>query len=210
MTDLDRKEQFLFEEYRSHDEHARHVDGVHNHLVSFFLTFAGLVSVGLSLLLKESGITGVGKPQGFVGILFLLVATIGVFVVCVVARLRKRQLEDFRIINKIRTHFLGVEQEDLQWWNVVEFSERTLPDPKSIKSGTFFRVMTIMLSSSAILGLSLYFLVDKELRISDGSVGAIAFLVLLAFEIVLYSRLSHLPCFKTYDKHYPPYVKKEQ
>lgn len=153
LKDSDKKEQFLIEEYKSAAQLTYHIDQLRNQVTGFFLTFVGLAAAGLAILLKGEAAEGFfKKPEGVIAMLLMTIAFIGVAVVCILARLRRVQIEQFRIINNVRQHVL---QQDYKLWNVVQLSAKTLPMPNR-KSGTYFWLFIIILASSSLLGSSAY------------------------------------------------------
>jgi hypothetical protein len=180
------KEQFLMEEYKTAVQVTYHIDELRNRLTNFFLTFAGLAVAGLATLLRgEAANAFFGQPEGVVAILLMLVAFIGVVIVCILARLRKVQIEYFRIINSIREHFL---QTDYDLWNVVQLSAKTLPRPNR-KSGTYFWLLIIMLASSSMLAAAVYIFLVHAFKIVSPEWGYVMFSATIIIGMMLEDRL---------------------
>jgi hypothetical protein len=116
----------------------------------------GIAVAGLSVVLKgEADQRNASLAVVVSALLFVVVAVLGGgLVVAILARLRRAQIEHFRIMNNIREHFLG---DDLPAWRVVELSRSTLPTPNR-KSGTFMWLLMILVVSALATGLGLYVL----------------------------------------------------
>jgi hypothetical protein len=200
------KEQFLMEEYKTAVQVTYHIDELRNRLTNFFLTFAGLAVAGLATLLRgEAANASFGQPEGVVAILLMLVALIGVVIVCILARLRKVQIEYFRIINSIREHFL---QTDYHLWNVVQLSAKTLPRPNR-KSGTYFWLLIIMLASSSMLAAAVYIFVVHAFKVVSPEWGYVIFsatiIIGMMVEDRLYFSMASPPPPLVYSQAHPPF-----
>ncbi|MEZ6043627.1 MAG: hypothetical protein R3C20_24275 [Planctomycetaceae bacterium] len=178
MTDSE--STFLIKEYDSAQKLAYHVDDLRAKLTSFFLTMCGIAAAAVLFLMKGDASVDVAlRPAVYVAYLLAAVAGVGALVVCIVARLRRAQIEHFRITCNIRRIFLG---SDVNLWNAVELSDLTVPKPNRL-SGSYFWVL-IVISVSALFGalaLPLYFCIGMEWW-SDtigNWLGGIAFWVLL-------------------------------
>lgn len=122
MRDRCNKEKFLLEEYKNAAQLTYHIDELRNRLTSFFLTFVGLAVAGVAILLKGEAEEGLfAKPEGIVTVFLGIISLIGVAIVCILARLRRVQIEHFCIINNVRQYFL---KKDYQLWNVVQLSAK--------------------------------------------------------------------------------------
>ncbi len=129
-------------------------------LTAFFVTVTGIAVAGLSIVVKDdAGPDAVSLALAVAAALFFVVAVLGALVVSILARLRRAQIEHFRIMNNIREHFLG--EQDLSLWNVVELSRATLPTPNR-RSGTFMWLTMILVMSAFAAGLAVY-VVMREL-----------------------------------------------
>jgi len=180
------KEQFIMEEYKNAAQLTYHIDELRNRLTSFFLTFTGLAVAGLVILLKGEASEGIfQKPEGVVAIFLMIIAIIGVAIVCILARLRRVQIEHFRIINNIREYFL---QQDYDLWNVVQLSAETLPTPNR-RSGTYFWLLIIMLASSCMFGGAAYIFVVHLFKVICPQWGYVIFVVIMIIGIILEDQL---------------------
>ena len=146
------EEEFLIKEYESAGKLTFEIDTLRGRLTNFFLTLSGVAAGGLTLLIKGEVGDKFELPEGIIAVLMLLVAILGAVVVGILARLRKAQLEHFRIINNIRKYFL---KKDYELWNIVELSEKTLPNPNR-KSGTYLWVLLIIIVSAYLFAMSVY------------------------------------------------------
>ncbi|MEN3281420.1 MAG: hypothetical protein V7607_2560 [Solirubrobacteraceae bacterium] len=147
-----RAEQLLLKDYDNAAQLTYHIDGLRDRVTVFFVTMAGIAAAGLSVVLKDQ--TRSALALDLVAALFLLVAVLGLPVVLILARLRAVQLEHFRILSKIRSHFYGA---DADLWNTVELSATTLPQP-SRGSGTYMWLSAILLVAAFSAGVGAYFL----------------------------------------------------
>ena len=84
----------------------------------------------------------------------LVIGLMGLLVIAVLAKLRSVQLEAYRIINNIRREFLT---EAPHLWYVVEKSRYTLPKP-TMRSGTYFWILMVVLVSAALSGFGVFLL----------------------------------------------------
>ena len=148
MTDSpikDRTKEFLFEEYKAAQQLTFHNDELRSKLTNFSLTFSALALTGLILLIKgDYRKIYELQAESAVIILLFVCSILTAIIVLIVSRLRSSQLEYFRIINNIRSYFF---QNDLELWNTIELSERTIPRP-TFKSGSYFWALLIMLIST--------------------------------------------------------------
>jgi len=147
MSETNTQENFLLKEYDSAVSLTFHVDDLRAKLTSFFVAFGGIAAAGLIVLLKGEAVAPHWHPAGVVSLLMALVGFIGGMVICIVARLRRVQIEHFRIINNIREHFLK-NNENLQ--SVVELSTETLPVANR-RSGSYYWVLILIVISSFYL-----------------------------------------------------------
>jgi hypothetical protein len=155
-SELDRRDQFLLKEYETAAHLTYHIDQLRDRLTAFFVTVTGIAVAGLSIVLKgEAGRDSASLAVVVSALLFVVVAVLGGLVVAILARLRRAQIEHFRIMNNVREHFLG---DDPVLWNVVELSRATLPAP-SRTSGTFMWLSMILVVSALSTGLGLYIFV---------------------------------------------------
>jgi hypothetical protein len=154
-SELDRRDQFLLKEYETAAHLTYHIDQLRDRLTAFFVTVTGIAVAGLSVVLKgEADKSNASLAVVVAALLFIVVAVLGGLVVAILARLRRAQIEHFRIMNNVREHFLG---DDLPLWSVVELSRRTLPTPNR-SSGTFMWLLMILVVDALATGLGLYVL----------------------------------------------------
>lgn len=159
--ELDRRDHFLLKEYETAAKLTYHIDTMRDRLTTFFVTVAGIAVAGLSIVLRsDTRDDRDALAVGVVATLFILVATLGGLIVVILARLRKAQIEHFRIINNIREHFLG---DDTSLWNVVELSRVTLPSPNR-RSGTFMWLAAILAVTAVAAALGTYVLLDEVIH----------------------------------------------
>lgn len=193
-SDLSREDQFLLREYDSAVKLTYHIDELRNSLTGFFLTFAGVAAAGLTLLLKgETGKSLFKSPPAVVAVLLLLVASIQVIAVCILARLRKAQIEHFRIINNVREHFLGT---NYVLWDIVQLSAETLPKPNR-RSGTYFWMVLLIFVGSYFLGFASHLLLVDVFGAIEAwwsyIVSTLVFLASFLLQDRLYIRLAQPP-----------------
>ncbi len=186
MNNSPTSDDFLLKEYDSALRLTYHIDELRAKLTSFYVTFSGIAGAGLIMLLKgEAGNTTGFIPEEVVSVLMCFVGLIGLVIVGIVARLRRAQLEHFRIINNIRTHFL---REDIELWNVVELSAFTLPAPNR-KSGSYMWVFLIMLIASFFLAFSTFIYTHLALALITATISKWLSLVLFAVFLCVYDRV---------------------
>lgn len=204
-ADRSQKNEFILKEYDTAIQLTLHVDELRSRFTNLFITIAGVVAAVISLLLQgnTNGNT-FGKLEVVAGIILILIALVGLLVIAVIARLRKVQLENFRITNNIRKHFLG---NDYALWNVVELSGDTLPMPNR-HSGTYYWSMVIMLLNSYTAALAIYLFLAQVWKLTTppnsfvwAIVGGLIFIVL---QNVIYFRLAIPPAPRIYSKDNPP------
>jgi len=163
MENLSKEEVFLLKEYDAAQQLTYHIDGLRSKLTQFFLIFTGFATAALTLLVKGEAKTAVfEKPEGAVALLVLIAALLGSVFVLIIARLRRTQIEHFRITNNIRSYFIG---KNIDLWNVVELSAQTLPNPNR-KSGSYFWTLLIILASSYLYLLATYIHLTKVFHFS--------------------------------------------
>ena len=192
------KDEFLLKEYESAHRLTYHIDDLRNKLTSFFLTFTAIVTTTLTIIFKEENkIVSETNPQIVLGSLMLFLALIGTIIITILARLRKGQIEHFKIINNVRIHFLEL---DYELWNIVQLSEQTLPKP-NMKSGSYFWVLIIMVVTSFLLSFSLNILFD----FIKLPFFWFLFILILGGENILYLKLAKPPESIIYSKNNKPY-----
>ena len=205
MAQLSKEEECLLKEYDSAQQLANHVDGLRSKLTQFFLVFTGFATAALTLLVKgEAKTTVFEKPEGAVALLVLLAALLGSAFISIIARLRRAQIEHFRIANNIRSYFLG---EDYDLWNIVELSAKTLPSPNR-RSGSYFWVLLIVLASSYLYLLTTYIHLTKVFGFSNFNLAYIicgfVFIVSVWLHDKLYFALAEPPSPIEYSIDNPP------
>ena len=164
MADLSKEEQFLLKEYESAQKATYHADEMKSKVTQFFLIFTGFATAALTLLVKgEAQSTVFNKPEGALAMLILIAAALGSTFILIIARLRRSQIEHFRIINNIRSYFL---KKEYNLWNIVELSAKTLPKPNRF-SGSYFWCLLINLSTSYLYLLSTYIHLTKVFKFQN-------------------------------------------
>jgi len=150
--------EFLLWEYDSANKLTLHIDEVRGRLTNFYFAFGSSAGAGLLFLLsgKIEKIFFV-TPVNVVTSLIIFVGLVGFVAVGIIARLRRVQIEHFRIVNNIRSYFI---EERIELWNVVELSSQTLPKP-SFKSGSYLWTLVIVLVSSFFFAFGIFMLVHK-------------------------------------------------
>ena len=181
MTGPTAIDEFLFREYESARQLTFHIDELRNRLSSFYVALAGVTGTGLGVAAtaSESG-TNVAQPGG---IFLILLATVGLIIGFILARLRSVQLEHFRIMNNIRARFL---EHNPELWNVVELSVDTLPEPR-MTSGTFGWTVMIALATSSILATGVTLLRPHQC-LCPAIVGAAALFVVMVVMHLFFAR----------------------
>jgi hypothetical protein len=157
------------------------------------------------LLVKgEAKTTVFEKPEGAVALLVFVAALLGSTFVLIIARLRRSQIEHFRIANNIRTYFLG---KNYELWNTVELSAKTLPKPNRL-SGSYFWVLLIILASSYLYLLTTYIHLTKVFGFSYFNwayiICGIVFMLSLYLHDKLYFALADPPSPKKYSYENSP------
>lgn len=206
MTSNTREDEFILKEYDSALKLTFRVDKLRSRLTGFFLTISGAALAGISLLLQECATEETFvQTYTLVGVFLLVISFLGMLFVGVVARLRRVQLEHFRIVNNIRSFFLG---KNLSLWNLVELSSKTLPSP-SRKSGTYLWTLTLFIVNSTFVSVSSNLLLVRVQNISfpqsDLLIPIISYIVILLFQDRLYFSLAAPPAARLYSERNPPW-----
>ncbi len=192
---LEREDEFLLKEYDTAVQLTFHVDEMRSKFTNLFITLAGAAAAAVSLLLQDDVKSNqLGNFQIVLAVFLLLLGVLGILVITVIAKLRRVQLEHFRITNNVRKHFLG---RKYALWDIVELSDRTLPSPTRT-SGTYFWTLILILLNSYVVGLGIYLLLG---RLLFAVVGILLFIVA---QDVLYFRLAVPPKTREYSKDSPP------
>ena len=196
MTDQrSREDIFLLKEYDTAVQLTLHVDEMRSRFTNLFITIAGAAAAAVSLLIQETSPNpAFGNVQVLLGIFLLLLALAGLVVIAVIAKLRRVQLEHFRITNNVRKHFLG---ENYPLWNIVELSDRTLPSPTRT-SGTYFWTFVLILLNSYVVALGIFLILE---HLAAAILGSLLFIV---FQDRLYFRLATPPEPREYSRETPP------
>lgn len=205
MNELSKKELFLFEEYKSAVELTFHMDSLRNKLTNFFISFAGIAIAGFILALKgnDNDIV-ISNLNEFISVIMILVAVIGHIFICVLARIRKVQLEHFIIINNIRKYFF---KNDFELWNIVQLSEKTLPKARFF-SGTYYWQFVIQIVNAFILfiGILLFCNSLRDLLSKTGiTIFILSFLGSLIFQNLIYFKLAKVNLPKSYSSNFKPF-----
>lgn len=205
MPQLSREEEFLLKEYDAAQQLTYHVDELRSKLTQFFLFFTGFATAALTLLVKgETKTTVFEKPEGAVALLVLVIALLGSTFISIIARLRRSQIEHFRITNNIRTYFLG---KNYKLWNTVKLSEKTLPKPNRL-SGSYFWVLLIILATSYLYLLTTYIHLTKVFDLPRFNlayiISGVVFMVSLYLHDKLYFALADPPSPEEYSDENPP------
>jgi len=154
--------EILLKEYDSAQRTANRMDKLRHKVTSYYLAFTGIfISIGATAVvsfisktklfsLKSATCTdtfctysklvdeynGISLTSGFKIILTLILLIFilwGIAVWFIQIKLRKVELENFRILAKIKEYFLG--EKNFELWDIVELSKRTIPIDKTISSG---------------------------------------------------------------------------
>lgn len=205
MCNLDKKEFFLVEEYKSAVELTFHIDSLRNKLTSFFISISGIALTGLFVILKnEDGVSVPKNINEIISILMMTMALLGYILILILARIRKIQLEHFGIINNIRKYFY---EDDYNFWNASQLSTRTLPSP-SFFSGTYFWLLLIQVLNVIMIFLGL-FLFNNPLKNILTYNGISCFLIIgivsLLIQNITYFYFASPPVQKTYSVDNTPY-----
>jgi hypothetical protein len=196
MSDnLSREDEFLLKEYDTAVHLTFHVDEMRSKFTNLFITIVGAAAAGISILIQGNAKNpAFGNFETVVGVFLLLLAVAGILVIAVIAKLRRVQLENFRITNNVRKHFLG---SNYALWNVVELSEKTLPFPTRT-SGTYFWTSVLILLNSYVVALGVYLLFHQLV------LAVIVILLLFLIQDRLYIRMAKPPKPPQYSKKSPP------
>jgi hypothetical protein len=188
---LEREDEFLLKEYDTAVQLTFHVDEMRSKFTNLFITLVGVAAAAVSLLLQGSANNNqLGNYEVLLGVFLLLLGLTGILVVSVIAKLRRVQLEHYRITNNMRKHFLG---SNYSLWNVVQLSDRTLPSPTRT-SGTYFWTLILILINSYVVGLGIYLLLR---RLDFTVMGTFLFIII---QDMLYFRLAVPPKVREYSK----------
>jgi hypothetical protein len=183
---LTKQDQFLLEEYKSAGELTFQMDSLRNKITSFFISFAGIAITGLVLIIKGNDTNiGIQNLNEIIGTIMLLVALIGHLFICVLAKIRKVQIEHFVIINNIRKHFIG-DYDTLK--EAVILSDNTLPNAR-FWSGSYYWQLSIQIVSSFMLAtgvLLLSFSIEKLYTLIGVIIFSGTFILSIIVQHILY------------------------
>ncbi len=143
---------FILEEYKAAVQLTFHIDSLRNKLSSIYLTFCGLITGVLAIIIKGEYKSSIITQSELIVFLSLFVAIIGLIKILILGRLRKVQFENFNIINNIRTFYLNRTplQKRQELKDTFLLNTSTLPKER-LWSGSFLWVLIIIFSSSTIL-----------------------------------------------------------
>lgn len=205
---MNRQELFLVEEYKNASQLTFHIDTLRNKIISFFLTFLGIMVAGVVAYIKgDLDASPKINPELFIGLFILISWLLGGIIILILGRLRRVQIEHFRIINNIRSYFY---EENITLWNVTQLSVKTLPSPNRY-SGTYFWIFTIILVSSLMLPLSLYMMLEKmySYQVFNIAMVCLYFASIILFDR-LYLRFATPPVHQPYDAENSPFLEKRK
>ncbi len=155
-------EEVLLAEYNQSVEVANHIDNHRNVLTSFFLTLNGGVLVAASLVLKgEVNNTVFGSAESFLAVLLISVALLGTLFVATIARMRRVQIERYRIQNRILDNLLLGELRA-----VIPYTDKRLGQDaggsgmNKRTTGSYLWTLAIVLPSSALAGFAISLMVS--------------------------------------------------
>jgi hypothetical protein len=107
---VDTAENVLLAEYNHAVEVANHIDNLRNVLTSFFLTLNGGALIAATLVFRDVGkTTPLGSPETFLAVVVISVFVLGSVFVATIARMRRVQIERYRIQNGILDKLLPGE-----------------------------------------------------------------------------------------------------
>lgn len=180
-----------------------HIDELRNKLTSFFLTFAGAGGVAITIMVRGEQVAFLSG--NLLAAMLFVIAALGITIVAILARLRRAQIEHFRIINNIRAYFL---EDNYGLWNVVQLSEKTLPEPNR-RSGTYMWTLLITIVICFLASLSAYLAVGAYKVISHTywpfGIAVSVFLVTLLCVDKMYLLFAEPPDVIVYSQHFPPH-----
>jgi hypothetical protein len=140
---------------------SNHLDNLRNVLTSFFLTLNGGVLIAASLVVKgEVASRALGSPEAFLATLALAVATLGTLFVATIARMRRVQIERYRIANAVLDALLNPPLRD-----VVPYSNDRLSQDaggsglRRRLTGSYLWTLALVLPTAVLAGYALGLLV---------------------------------------------------
>ena len=203
MDVMTSEQQYLLKEFDLAVRLTYHIDDLRSRVSSFFLAFAGAGGAALAILMK--GDHADLLTEELLAGLFLGVAVLGGIAVLFLAKCRRAQLEHYRIINNVRTHFLG-SKYDL--WNVVQLSARTLPRRPSRQTGAYVWLVQIILVTCALIAAATFIFLESLEAFPgvfwDWLCSVLCFSLAFAGLDGVYMRAALPPCAQRYSKNHSP------
>jgi len=147
----------LITEYERSSEFCNHVDDVRNVITSFFLTVVGGAAFAIDRYTSGQIQPGpLGSPAARVSYLLGGVAIIGVLFVMTIARLRRIQVERYKIMNGILESVLTQEHRLLVTFQNDQIPGVTSKDGFSYKrlSGTYIWTAILILPIAAVAAIA--------------------------------------------------------
>ncbi len=192
----------LLLEYDKGADLASHVDNVRNVITSFYLTLNGGILLVANQVLFEANIpqtTLLGSGASVLVSILISGVAIGILFVATLARLRRVQLERYRISNSILSEILGTESSRLR--NVIHHTDASLPGQPSSRfserlSGSYLWTQVVILPSAALAAVAvdllahgIHSLLTKEQSVAAAVMG---FLAVVLVQDRIYLRLSRV------------------
>jgi hypothetical protein len=182
----------LVVEYERCSEYCNHVDDVRNILTSFFLTVCAGTVVGLTRYASgELKTAAVVDPQILMAVVCIGVAVIGALFTASLARLRRIQLQRYRIMNAVLDHLLSSDERTLVPHSNATLVGGTAAAVRSRTSGTYFWTLIVIVPSATMAGLAVALLTGPGPfdRVASAAAAAMGLVVLLVLDR-LHSHLS--------------------
>lgn len=188
--------ELLLAEYNNCAELGNHIDNVRNVITSFFLTLNGGVLIVLSLVGKgDVQQDTFGSPKALLAGVMLTVSTLGMLFTATVARLRRVQIERYRISNGILDYLLAAETRQ-----IIPLANSSLSVDaggtglSKRATGSYLWTLAIMLPTAGLAGLAAYYIVADIHGSIRGPLSWLAGLaltaIILSIEDAVYFRLS--------------------
>jgi hypothetical protein len=151
---MSEKDDFLLKEYSTAIQLIFHIDELRYKLTTLFLSIASIGAAGITILVRQNALQ-LTKSKIILGVFLFMAGIIGGLIVLILGRLRRHQIEHYRICDKIRNYFFKC---DYTLWNIVEKSETTRPKPIT-GSAPYYWLLIIIMVGSLMLGLSACFFI---------------------------------------------------
>lgn len=151
---MNEQDEFLFKEYSTAIQLIFHIDDLRYKLTTLFLSIASIGAAGVAILSRGDNFDAI-ESKIILGIFLFMAGMIGGLIVIILGRLRRHQIEHYRICDKIRNYFFKC---NYILWNIVEKSEITRPKPTR-GSAPYYWLLIIIVVGSFMLGLSICFFV---------------------------------------------------